>query len=119
MKAFKTELNGKRICVAGVGTNGVLSTMADYVGNAAQGSTISLSVSGLFTETDEHAIWNRVDLKVGDKVVLKVIETDAVDQPKERYRPDSKTADRNQKAYIRAWAKHYGWQLLTRPKKSK
>jgi len=31
---------------------------------------------------------------------LKVIETDSVDKPRERYLPDSKTNERNQKAYV-------------------
>ena len=118
MRAFRVDLNGKRICVAGVGEHGVLTAIVDYVGNG-RSSRLGLSVGGLFTPTGEHAIWKLLDLKVGDKVVVKVIETDSVDRPRKRYRPDSKAAERNQKALIRAQAKELGWQILTRPKKSK
>jgi hypothetical protein len=117
MRAFKIHLNGKRICIAGVGTDGVLTTHIDYVGQ--KGDDIRLAVTGLFTKTDEHAIWTTMGLKVGDKVQVTVVETDRVDKPKERYRPDSKTAERGQKAYVRAWAKKFGWQVITRPKNSK
>jgi hypothetical protein len=117
MRAFKVEVNGKRVCVAGVGTNGVLSAITNFVGSPARGSHLDLSVGGLFTETDEHATWARIKLKVGDKIVLRVIETDSVDKPRERYLPDSKTNERNQKAYIRAAVKQFGWQLVTRPRR--
>ena len=118
MRAFKVELNGKRLCVAGVGENGVLTTIATYVG-AANGDSLDLSVTGLFTPTDEHAIWRLVDLKVGDKVTVRVVDVGSVDRPRKRYRPDSKMAARNEKAYIRAKALKYGWEILTRPKKSR
>ena len=118
MRAFKVDLNGKRICVAGVGGDGVLTAIVDYVGNG-RSSTLSLSVGGLFTPTSEHAIWKLLALKVGDMVVVRVIETDSVDRPRKRYRPDSKTAERNQKALLRAQAKKFGWQILTQPQKSK
>jgi hypothetical protein len=117
MRAFKIEVNGKRICVAGVGTNGVLSAITAFVGSPARGNSLDLSVGGLFTETGEHATWARIGLKVGDKIVLRVIEADSVDEPRERYLPDSKTDERNQKAYVRALAKKFGWQLITQPRR--
>ena len=94
-----------------------MATHVDYVGQ--RGDHLCLAVTGLFTKTEEHAIWITMDLKVGDKVQVNVIETELVDKPEKLYRPDSKTAERNQKAYIRAWAKKFGWQLLTRPKRPK
>ena len=120
MRAFKIHLNGKRICVAGVGTAGVLATHIDYVGQQGRRrDDLRLAVTGLFTTTDEHAIWTNLGLKVGDKVQVTVIETDSADKPKERYRRDSATAEKNQKAYVRAWAKSFGWTIVTHPTKSK
>jgi hypothetical protein len=118
MRAFKVEVNGKRICVAGVGTNGVLSAITNLVGSPARRGDLFLDVGGLFSETDEHATWAHLKLKVGDRIVLKVIETDSVDKPRERYLPDSKTNARNQKAYVRAAVKQFGWQLVTRPRRT-
>lgn len=118
MRAFKVDLNGKRICVAGVGKNGVLTTVVNYVGHG-RSSRLDFAVSGLFAPTREHAIWKTLGLKVGDKVGVMVIETDSVDKPKKLYRADSATAERNQKAYVHAMAKKFGWRIVTRPQKSK
>jgi len=118
MRAFRVELNGKRVCVAGVGASDVLTAIASYAGNATRSRTLELQVAGLFTETREHATWADLDLKVGDRVVLRVIETDSVDKPKKRYRDDPKAADKSQKAYVRAWAKKFGW-TISKKKKSK
>jgi predicted DNA-binding antitoxin AbrB/MazE fold protein len=118
MIAFRIDLNGKQVCVAGVGQHGTLTTFVNYVSHNRR-SMLDLAVSGLYTATEEHAIWKKVDLKAGDKVQVTVIETNSVDKPKIRYRPDSKTAERNQKAYVRAWAKKFGWKIVVQPKKSK
>ena len=48
MRAFKVELNGKRLCVAGIGGDGVLSTMVDYIGNGRR-KRLHLRVGGLFS----------------------------------------------------------------------
>jgi len=56
-------------------------------------------------------------LKVGDRIVLEIIEADSVDEPRERFLPDSKAMVRNQKAYVRAAAKQLGWQIVTRPRR--
>ena len=58
-------------------------------------------------------------MKVGDRIVLTVIETDTVDRPRKRYRPDSKTAEKNQKAYVRAWANKFGWEIVIPPNAAK
>jgi hypothetical protein len=118
MRAFEVHLNGKRLCVAGVGEHGVLCTCVTYV-KGPNGADLDLTVSGLFTPIDEHAIWINRRLKARDKVVVKIIEAESVDKPRKQYRPDSETAERNQKAYVRACAKKFGWQIITRPRKSK
>ena len=66
MRAFKVEVNGKRICVAGVGTNGVLSAITNFVGSPARRGDLFLDVGRLF-QTDEHATWTHLKLKVGDR----------------------------------------------------
>jgi len=112
MRAFQVELNDKLLCTAGVGDNGVCDTIVNFVGDP-KGSELRLRVGGLFTATREHAVWRRRNLKVGDKVVVTIVETDVVDRPRERYTERSATAEKNQKAYVLAWAKHFGWQVRT------
>jgi hypothetical protein len=77
-----------------------------------------LNVGGLISATEEHVRWKAPHLRLGDKVALRIVETNQVKRVK-RYRTDSKQDERNSKAYVRAVAKKYGWKLLTRPKKSK
>jgi len=119
MIAFRVDVNGKRTCVAGVGEHGVLTAIVGYVSNDRRRRTVDVAVSGLFSPSAEHAIWKRRDLRVGDEVRVTIIETNSVDRPVRRYRPDSKAAERNQKAYVRAWAKKFGWQIVARRKKAK
>lgn len=113
MLAFRVDLNGKQLCVAGVGQHGVLTAVVDYAGDE-RGGTTSLHVGGLFTPTEEHALWKDQDLKVGDKVVVTVVETDLVDKPVKRYRRESKKYETDQKAYVQAWAEKFGWKITRR-----
>ncbi|HEY1755824.1 MAG TPA: hypothetical protein VGG72_10540 [Bryobacteraceae bacterium] len=106
MRAFRVSLNGKRICVAGVGEHGVLNASVDYVGNGQGDGRLSLRVGGLSIPSEEHATWKRVDLKV-----------ESVDRPAKLSLADSETYETNQKAYVRAWAKKFGWKIV-RSKKS-
>jgi len=118
MRAFAVKLNNKPLCVAGVGTNGVLTVIASHVVSPERASALELDVGGLFSETGDHAKWVHVDLKVGDRVVLTVLETESVDKPGEQHRFDPKAHDKSQKAYVHAWAKRFGW-TITKKKKSK
>ena len=78
-----------------------------------------LNVGGLISATEEQVRWKAAHLKLGDKVALRIVETDPVDKPVERFRTDSKQVERNSKAYVHAVAKKYGWKLIKRPKTSK
>ena len=118
MRAFDVRLNGKCLCVAGVGDDGVLSTIVNHVAGFGR-DEVSLRVGGLESPTEEHVTWRNLKLKVGDEVTVRIVEADSVDKPKSRYRPNSKQDERNSKAYIQALAKKFGWTLTTGRKKSK
>jgi len=118
MRAFDVLLNGKRLCVAGVGDNGVLSTIVNHVAGFGR-DEVSLRVGGLASATEEHVTWRALTLRVGDEVTVRIIEADSVDKPRSRYRPNSKQDERNSKAYIQALAKKFGWKLIASPKKKK
>jgi hypothetical protein len=47
MKAFEVFINGHRLCLAGVGDNGVLSAIVNWVGGPARDEHIFLSLGGL------------------------------------------------------------------------
>ena len=117
MKAFRVRLNGKQLCIAGVGSDGVLTAIIDHV--AGKRNEVGLNVGGLISSPEEFVTWRLLRLKVGDEVLVKICETASVDKPRKRHKPGSKEDEKNQKAYIRAMVKKWGWRLLVRPKKSK
>jgi hypothetical protein len=56
------------------------------------GEEVWTSMGGM-TETDEngiahHVLWGRVDLRVGSKVTLTVVDTNEPDPPLKKYRSD-------------------------------
>jgi hypothetical protein len=112
MRAFEVYLNGKRLCVAGIGDDGVLSTIVDHVVGKGRNQQ-TLRVGGLISPTGEHVIWNRRRLKIGDEVRVKIVESASIDRPKERIRLDPKEDLRRQKQYVRDMAKKLGWKLTT------
>jgi hypothetical protein len=118
MKAFDVRLNGNRLCVAGIGEDGVMTTVINHVIGHGH-DELSLRVGGLLSPIEEHVTWKRLSLEVGDKVEVRIIEAEAIDRPKERFRGDSKQDERNSRAYAKALAKKYGWKIITRPKPSK
>ena len=82
MIAFEVLVNGEKLCTAGVGDKGVLT--ANIVGPKSP----RLRVGGLHNE--EHVLWishrpMALELKVGDEVTVRIVETEVVDEPIQRY----------------------------------
>lgn len=97
MKAFDVRLNGKQLCIAGIGGDGSLNTMIDYtVGQSGQ--RLSLRVGGLAADVDEFVTWSVMSLNVGDEITLRIIEVDSVDPPRTRIRRDAKPNERDAEA---------------------
>src|SRR5882724_9517790 len=115
MRAFEVSLNGKRVCVAGVGDHGVLTAMVEYV-LRPDGKEMSLEVGGLITPQKEHVRWIRQDLEMGDEVRVKLVESGTADVAIKRHRDDPKKSVEAQKRYAREIAKKFGWKIQTRPK---
>ena len=113
MRAFKVYLNGKRLCVAGIGDDGVLSAhVTSVVGRGRD--ELWLHVGGLISPKDEHVRWQQHRwLREGDEVRIKVVETGVVDKPRKRYRPDPRKELVAQKRYVREMAKKFGWKIQT------
>jgi protein tyrosine phosphatase len=88
MRAFEVSVNGEKVCLAGIGDDGVLTTIVHCA--ARQGGVgVFLQVGGLISQTKEHVNWiNEKPLSVGDNLQVKIVETDAADNPIEKYRLD-------------------------------
>jgi hypothetical protein len=119
MRAFEVHLNGKKLCLAGIGDDGVLDVSANWVASK-RGSDLFLHVGGLISPTKEHVSWVRQRrLDLGDKITVRVVEKKAVDEPTIKYRFDPTKELKNQKIYVRKMAKKLGWTLQARSKSKK
>jgi hypothetical protein len=110
MRAFEISLNGKRLCLAGVGKDGVLSTTITHVPFRKRRET-RLYVGGITLPQDEHVFWKERILHLGDELRLKVVEKETVDVPRERVRRDHAAEAKAQKRYVRKMAKKFGWKF--------
>ena len=121
MRAFKVYLNGKKLCLAGIGDDGVLTAITNWVcGGPYKAADLFLEVGGLISPSQEHVNWiKQKPLRMGDEVRVKIVDADSVDRPIERYRANSARDIKSQKAYVRAAAKQLGWTVREPPKKSK
>jgi hypothetical protein len=111
MRAFEVYLNGKRLCLSGVGDDGVLSAIVSAMmrkKRTKRRGDLSLSVGGLVSPVREHVTWVRQNLRVGDEISVKVVETNSTDEPIERSRTNPADDLRYQRSYVRAMAKKLG-----------
>jgi hypothetical protein len=92
MKAFLVGVNGQRVCLAGVGSNGVMGITVQWTGGKGLKSGrlndgLRLIVGGLNTATREHMFWETPAINTGDEITIKVVESETVDQEYTRYIP--------------------------------
>ena len=116
--AFEVYLNSKRLCVAGIGDEGVLSTVVTHVVGKGR-NQVDLNVGGLISPTREFVEWRRQSLRTGDEIRVKIVEATSVDRPKVRRKEDPKQELKKQKRYVRDMARKLGWQVTTKQVKGR
>jgi hypothetical protein len=82
VKAFIVSVNGREICTAGIGPNGVLSTILHWVGGGPRRppeGAFGFRVGGLDSRSNEHVDWDTPAVKVGDVICVRIVETEVVD----------------------------------------
>ena len=115
MRAFEVFVNGERLCLAGIAGRCVLTVIIDHVkGKVDPVDDVDIHVGGLISDTDEHVEWTNTKLNTGDEVRVRIIESDSADEPKERRHASEETL-KERKAFVRAWAKKWGWTLTEPP----
>ena len=121
MIAFTVKINGKKIGTAGVGDKGVLTVVASWVNRKVRDpetlavipgefeECCNLELGGLASRDDEdaHLFWARPDLRVGDKITIKVLETDNIDDPKREQRIKHKDAEESERKYYEQLKKKF------------
>ena len=98
MLAYQITINGERVVTAGV-QQGVVSAIANWL-YLPSGETPSatdewhagFSLAALDKLDSEHLKWLQLDVRVGDEIIIKLVETATVDEPTERGPRLEKTA---------------------------
>ncbi len=114
MPTFNVQVNGKKVCTAGLPGHGVLGAHVSSVRHkgSRKPPTLSLHVGGLDSDTREHLVWHEaLPLRVGDEVRIKVLTEGRTDRPSARKKPDPSADLRARKSYVRKMAKELGWKL--------
>ena len=93
MIAFEVYINGQKRCTAGVGDIGVLSSLLSWRGRQPDRSGyipdaeyLALDIGGLNATSDQHVRWIQQDIKVGDEIRIRIVETDKPDA-RQTYNP--------------------------------
>jgi len=111
MLSFKVSLNGKKLCLAGIGKRGVLSAILNWVASD-RGEDVFLHVGGLANE--EHTDWiDHKCLQVGDEIRVEICDADSVDDPIQKRRRDSPETLDGKKRFVREMAQELGWKIQT------
>lgn len=115
MTAFEVFLNDRRIAVAGVGSDGVLTAavmwvgkVRDHAGNRSE--DLILHVGGLVRST-EHVRWRQPPLHIGDELRIRIVRRRTVDPPRARHRRKPAQEVQQKKRYVRRLAKELGWTI--------
>jgi len=116
MVAFEIFINGKKKCTAGIGKPGVVTTILNWVQADEQrgrkpSEDMELSVGGLISRSREFLEWFRRDLKRGDEIVVRVVESERADPPKTRRREDRAKQLKRKQDYVLRIAKEFGWKV--------
>ena len=114
MRAYEVFLNGKRLCLAGIGKHGYVSAYITYV---SEQNETDIDIVGLVASKRLYVRWTRRPLRTGDEVRIKIVDRKTVDKFKKIGHVD--TQDRVtelQKRMVRRMAKEFGWEMRERRK---
>ena len=85
MIAFEILVNGQRVCVAGA--SAVVGQTLSWTPNMKNNARLSVGGIDKREAGDDMVSWPVPSIVVGDEITIRVIETDAVDEPTRTPRP--------------------------------
>jgi len=111
--AFEVTRNGRSLCIAGLGGKPGVLTVILHWASPGQLRNSGLEVGGLNSRTFEGLKWARQALRIGDEIVIRVVESANVTRPKSREKPLTREwVEKQEVAYLRKTAKKYGYKLV-------
>jgi hypothetical protein len=123
MIAFEIAIDGRTMCTAGVGDEGVMSVIATWVRRPARdpetgeplpgrfAEELTLDAGGLTHDLDGAAVqvrWLRQSLRVGQRITLTIVEAAEADPPRTRDRTDPTEAERQKRRYYERLKRELG-----------
>jgi len=81
MICFEVWLNGKRVCVAGVGADGVLTTTMYGIVKEGAAQSVRVNVGGVDHSSEKRLAWLSQGLGLGDSLMVKVVDLAECDEP--------------------------------------
>jgi hypothetical protein len=106
MIALEVTVNAEKSLTAGVGDDGVVTTIVTWVGGGPRGTKIDLHIGGLGNH--ENLLWANRDLQVGDVVQVRVVDVETPDEPFKREREAPALVERDRRRYYEELKKEYG-----------
>jgi hypothetical protein len=121
MICFEVYVNGKRVCLAGVGETGVLSGILTWVKRGPHQAhedageddipdeDVTLHVGGLGQHGKDalHLDWADEDLNVGDEVLLRIVERDKCDPPEDARTNIAELVEQGRREYYEKLKEEY------------
>lgn len=71
-----------------------------------------ISFGGIDNATGEYVDWPRIDLVIGDRIELEILESSEPFPPAARRSHGGDAAVYSKKDYIRSMAKQFGWEVI-------
>ncbi len=115
MRAFRINLNGKKLCVAGLEEGMLLFGLACTENKHGRGG-VALNMTGLRLLTMETVRWQSRSLRLNDEVRIKIVETPKADKS-EVMQKAPRDPRKYEKKWVRRMAKEFGWTIQTGTKR--
>jgi hypothetical protein len=118
MIALEVTINGKRRCIASVGDGSVGAHLSWVVRTRRiRGFPMQegkLDVGGIDSHRRGFPSWLREKVRLGDEVLIRVVEVPKGDRPAKLVRGELGPTTRSQKTLVRQLAKEFGWKIVTK-----
>src|SRR5262245_37407472 len=104
---FEVRINGGPLTITGQADISVLSACLTFV---SARSELEFRAGGLVSNAphdNEHIDWLRQDLKIGDEVSIRIVDSDSVSVPLRRERQDPAASEREERAYYERLKRKY------------
>lgn len=120
MSSIRILLNGQhQHTVSLEGHPGVLSCIVNYMNRNTKADDLEepedeyhMSFGGIDNTTGDYVDWPRLEIGVGDRIELEILEASDPCPPASRRPHGGDATEYSRKDYIRSMATKYGWEII-------